>query len=176
MCLTSNNLQLLISIWCAVSFNCTQQEIIVVRMLRHLSWFSCYRISRVILLWIYQVSLQFLCYIFSSLQSEEEISSSLTMEALQNLATSVATVPMAPIFVVAHMILVSLSLRGIPGKFFIFLHLCTILLNEKTLIIFWSLYLGSQNWIHAHYARNSDVSSWSFSAYRRGVRKNTSPA
>lgn len=38
------------------------------------------------------------------------------MEALQNLATSVATVPMAPIFVVAHMILVSLSLRGIPGS------------------------------------------------------------
>jgi len=33
----------------------------------------------------------------------------------QNLATTVANVPMAPIFVVAHMILVSLSMRGIPG-------------------------------------------------------------
>lgn len=37
------------------------------------------------------------------------------MEAVQNFATTVATLPMSPVFVVAHMILVSLSLRSIPG-------------------------------------------------------------
>lgn len=38
------------------------------------------------------------------------------MEAVQNFATTVATLPMSPVFVVAHMILVSLSLRSIPGS------------------------------------------------------------
>ena len=33
-----------------------------------------------------------------------------------------------------------------------------------------------QTRIHAHYAGNSGVSSWSFLAYRRGVRGNTTPA
>lgn len=37
------------------------------------------------------------------------------MEFLQNLATTVDTIPMAPLFVVAHMTLVSLSVRAMPG-------------------------------------------------------------
>lgn len=60
--------------------------------------------------------------------------------SLGELGEMVETMPMAPLFVIAHMILVTLNLRGFPGKEFVKIIILNIVISSNVFYISYFLY------------------------------------